>query len=124
ACFGEPDAHADLGHRYRTFGEESFRMLDAPVRVVTVRRLSEGLLEGSAEMIGAETGKLGERCERNRFGKMLLDIGGDNALLPGGEPAAEHLLGAAFAPPRAHQFVDQNMPECLQIAEAVDVRAL
>src|SRR5581483_9298631 len=77
ARFGEPDADTDLGYRHRTLGEESLRMLDAPARVVAVRRLPEGLLEGPAEMIGAETGKPGERRERNRLGEMLFDIGGD-----------------------------------------------
>ena len=43
---------------------------------------AEGLLERPTEIVRAQTDQLGKPGERYLLGKVLIDIGGDDALLP------------------------------------------
>ena len=59
-----------------------------------MRRKAEGLLEGAAEVVGAQARELRESRKRYLLRQMLLDVRADDALLPGGQPA----LGVRSAP--------------------------
>src|SRR5262249_7282391 len=68
-------------------GQQGLGALNPPARPVAIRRLPEGLLEGSQKMIWAQPHLIGERVERNVLGKVLLDEIHDALLLPRGKPA-------------------------------------
>ena len=55
----------------------------------------EGLLEGPAKIERAEANKLSERGKRYLLAQVLLDIGGDDPLLPGRETATHRRPHAA-----------------------------
>ena len=81
-------------------------MLDAPLVVISMRRQAEGLFERPAEIVPAQANELCERGEWYLFGQMLLDVGGDDPLLPGGETAAR---GNALGPGiEAHELVGEH----------------
>ena len=64
-------------------------MLDPPNHVVAMGRYPEGLFECSAEVMGAQSREPGKRRNRYVRGKVLLDMGRHNSLLPSGETATE-----------------------------------
>src|SRR5215468_10142229 len=68
--------------------QQGLGALNPPARPVVIRRLPEGLLEGSQKMIRAEPHQLGEHVKRNFLGKVLLDEIHDALLLPHDETAA------------------------------------
>ena len=105
-------------------GQQDFRLLDAPLNVIAMRRHAERLLESATEIIRAQPHQLRERRERNLLGQMFVDVPGHDALLPRGEPAAEMHLRTRGAAIETDQFVDQNDPERLDIKPAFDARRL
>src|SRR6266853_1111955 len=60
---------------------------DAAIRVISVRRHAEGMLERPGEMVGTEPRQLGEGRERDVVGDTLLDIRRHPVLLPGRKAA-------------------------------------
>src|SRR5882724_2571447 len=60
---------------------------DAAIRVISVRRHAEGMLERPGEMVGTELRQLGEGRERDVVGDTLLDIRRHLVLLPGRKAA-------------------------------------
>src|ERR1700730_2249295 len=85
ACLAEADRHSDLRHRRCGFRQQHLGVLDAAAAVKSMRRHAERFFEGAAEIVRAQANELRESGERYLLGKMLLDIGGDRALLPRGE---------------------------------------
>jgi hypothetical protein len=58
--------------------QEYLRALDPPNHVVAMGRFPEGLLECSAEVMGAQSREPGKRRNRYVRGKVLLDMGRPN----------------------------------------------
>jgi hypothetical protein len=61
-------------------------------------------------MVGAQARQFGKRREQDRLGEMLLDIGRDDSLLPGGKPAAHQLLSRRATLLQAQQLMRQHAP--------------
>ena len=80
-----------------------------------MRRPTEGLLEGPTEIVGAEADQLRERGERYRLGKVLLDIGDDGPLLPGGESATDLWFQARHPGIEPHQLMGQYDAESFEV---------
>src|SRR6476659_3061622 len=94
ACLAEADRQSDLGHRGCGFRQQYLGVLDASAAVISMRRHSERLLEGTAEIVRAQADELREGRQRYLLGKMFLDVGGDRALLPSGKSATGGSLDA------------------------------
>src|SRR6266850_7226091 len=94
ACLAEANRQSDIGHRGRGLRQQRLGALHTTAGVKSMRRDAEGLLEGPAEIVRAQANQLGERGERYLLGEMLLDIGGDDTLLPRREPAPNGRLDA------------------------------
>ena len=84
-----------------------------------MRRHAERLLEGPAEIMRAEARQPRQGAERYRLGKMILDIAGDRALLPGREPAAHARLGGCRPAVEAQQLMRQDDAESVEIRAAL-----
>src|SRR3954451_16921947 len=82
ARFAETELQSNFGHGMLTLGEQGLWALDAPAAVIAVRRNSEGLFEASAKICRTEPDQPGKFCERNRLGHVLVNISGDDPLLP------------------------------------------
>src|SRR5262245_66205698 len=78
---------SNLGDRCAGACQQGLGALNPPARPVPIRRLPDGLLEGSQKMIRAQPHQIGEHVERNVLGKMLLDEIHDALLLPRSKPA-------------------------------------
>lgn len=85
ACLLEPGFEGDLGDGHSRGHQHRLGTFDTTDFVVPMRRNPEGLLEGSAEMIAAKAGKLGQRVKWDIVGEMFFNIGGNDPLLPGRE---------------------------------------
>ena len=94
ARFAVADGHSDIRHRRRGLRQQQLGAFDATAVVISMRRHAERLLEGPAEIIRAQANEPRESRERYRLGEMLLDVGSDRALLPGGEATLRGNLGA------------------------------
>jgi hypothetical protein len=68
----------------------------------TVRRYAERLLECATEVVGAQTGDLGEGGERDLLVEVLLDVPRDGSLLPAGKAAPDRRLDARSSRAEAH----------------------
>src|SRR5262249_3595459 len=84
----EPHIARNLGDRCAGVCQQSLGAFNPSARPVAMRRLPEGLLEGSQKMIRAQPRQIGEHVERNVRRKVLLDEIHDALLLPRGKPAA------------------------------------
>src|SRR6516225_4787797 len=76
----------NLGDQCAGVCQQGLGALNPPARPVAIRRLPEGLLEGSQKMIRAQPYEIGEHVERNVLRKVLLDEIHDALLLPRGKP--------------------------------------
>src|SRR5215471_16373817 len=83
----ESHIERNLSDRCAGVCQQGLGALNPPARPVAIRRLPEGLLEGSQKMIWAQPHQIGEHVERNVLGKVLLDEIHDALLLPRGKPA-------------------------------------
>src|SRR5262245_38283118 len=83
----ESHIERNLSDRCAGVCQQGLGALNPPARPVAIRRLPEGSLEGSQEMIWAQPQQIGEHVERNVLGKVLLDEIHDALLLPHGKPA-------------------------------------
>src|SRR5262245_28398799 len=92
--------------------------------MVSMRWQTEGLLEGSAEVVRTQTSKLRERAERNLLGQVLLDVGGDDPLLPGGEGPSNLAVAARHPAIEAHELMQEDDAEGLGIRTAFPCQAL
>jgi hypothetical protein len=79
AGLAEPHFHSDRCDRGRRVRQQRLGSLDATVRVESMRRHAERLLERSAEMIRTEARELSEGGEGDLICNMLLDIVRDGA---------------------------------------------
>src|SRR5262249_57624277 len=68
----ESHSERNLGDRCAGVCQQGLGALNPPPRPVAIRRLPEGLLEGSQKMIWAQPNEIGEHIERNVLGKVLL----------------------------------------------------
>src|SRR5262245_892888 len=86
---GAMESHIErnLGDRCAGVCQQSLGAFNAPARPVAIRRLPEGLLEGSQKMIWAQPHQIGEHVERDVLRKALLDEIHDALLLPRGKSA-------------------------------------
>src|SRR5262249_62254323 len=102
----------NLGDRCAGGCQKGLGALNPPARPVAIRRLPEGLLEGSQKMIWAQPHQIGEDVERKVLGKMLLDEIHDALLFPRGKPATwrRFLLGS----PRLGAAQPLDGPEATQ----------
>src|SRR5258707_7707408 len=94
ARFAVADGHSDIRHRRRGLRQQKLGAFDATAVVISMRRHAERLLEGPAEIIRAQANQPRESRERYRLGEMLLDVGSDRSLLPGGEATLRGNLDA------------------------------
>src|SRR6478672_897539 len=85
----ETQHYANLRHRNRALCQQQRGILHAAVGLVPMRWHSERLLEGPAEIVPAQADELRKRVERYPLRKMFLDVGGDDPLLPRGEPTPD-----------------------------------
>src|SRR6516164_347729 len=83
----ESHIERNLGDRCAAACQQGLGALNPPARPVAIRRLPEGLLEGSQKMKWAQPHQIGEHVERNVLGKVLLDEIHDALLFPRGKPA-------------------------------------
>src|SRR5438128_1251190 len=83
--------------------------------MIAMRRYAEGLLKCPTEIIRAQADQLRKRGERYRLGKVLLDIGNDRALLPGGESATDLRFQARHPGIEPHQLMRQYYAESFGI---------
>jgi hypothetical protein len=111
-----------MRHRKCRLRQKRLGALDTLVRVIAVRRDAERLLEGPAEVKGAQVRELGQLGKRHRLAKVLLDIGGHDTLLPGSEPASDGSLAFCAALVNAHELVRQHSAECFEIGAIVGLR--
>src|ERR1700751_3687581 len=86
--------------------------------MVAVRRYPERLLEGSAEIVRAETDQLRERSERDLLDEMFLDVCNDRAPLPGRGAALLDILQAGHAGVETSELVRQDAAECFEVGAA------
>src|SRR4029077_8455462 len=122
ARLAEANRQSDLGHRRSRPGEQRLGAIDAPAGVVAVRRYAERLLEGPAEMVGAQAYELGKVRQRYRIGQVIFDVGGDDALLPTGKTAAHGALARRAGAVKAHQLMGKHAAEGLDVAAVVRLR--
>ncbi len=119
AGLAETDRQPDIGDRGLRRGQQDLGVLDAPLVVIAMRRQAEGLLERTAEIVGAQPHETRQRRERNVVGEMLLDIARGNSLLPRREPAARRRLPARCVGAEAHDLMRQYDTECVEIRAIV-----
>jgi hypothetical protein len=74
ALVAKPDLFSDLGEGRIGPANQSFRVLEPTLHDITLRTNADRLLEGAAEMIGAETGHTGEICQGQPVIQMRLDV--------------------------------------------------
>jgi hypothetical protein len=92
--------------------------------VISARRQAEGLLERPTEIVRAQTDQLGKPGERYLLAKVLIDIGGDDALLPSRETPSHRSFPAPNPGIEPHQLVRQDDAESLKIGSAGRGRTL
>ena len=80
-----------------------------------MRRYSEGLLEGPAEIMGAQPNKLREGRQRDLVGQVLFDIGGDDPLLPRSDPASVLRSDAGSPAIQTCEFMHEQEAERFKI---------
>jgi hypothetical protein len=91
-------------------------VFDAAIHVIPVRWNAKRLFESAAEMKGAQPDKLCERAERQRFGKVLLYMGSDDALLPRSKSASRRRSVTSDTTVDAQQFMCRDLDKRLGIA--------
>src|SRR5262245_56283614 len=87
ACAMESHIARNLGDRCAGVCQQSLGAFNPPACPVAIRRLPEGLLEGSQKMIRAQPRQIGEHVERNVLRQVRLDEIHDALLLPRSKPA-------------------------------------
>src|SRR5258707_2638014 len=84
---------------------------DAAIRVISVRRHAEGMLERPGEMVGTEPRQLGEGRERDVVGDTLLDIRRHPVLLPGRKAATTDRPAVSSLTVDANELMRQHDAE-------------
>ena len=74
------------------------------------------MFEGAAKIVGAEIDELRQDMEWYRFGKVLFDVGGDDALLPNSQAAPRRRLAAAKIALHAQELMRDHDGERFTIA--------
>src|SRR4029077_19560324 len=75
-----------MRHRGLRLRQQELGAFHAAAVVIAMRRQAERLPEGPAEIVRTQPGQPCESRKRDRLGEMVFDVGGDEALLPGGKP--------------------------------------
>jgi hypothetical protein len=120
----KPDRQSNLGNREFGLGQKYLGLLHAPAAVISARRQAEGLLERPTEIVRAQTYQLGKPGERYLLGKVLIDIGGDDALLPSRETPSHRSFLAPNPGIQPRHLVRQDDAESLKIGSAGRGRTL
>src|SRR5437867_4065098 len=121
--FAEAQGQSDVRYRACRIGQQNLGALDASAGVIPMRRHAKGLLESPTEVVRAEASKLRKRGERNLLGKVFLDVGDHDPLLPSGEPAADRRYAAGRPGIEPHQLMRQHDTESVEIQPICRKRA-
>src|SRR5262245_17949720 len=124
ARLAETQPQADIRNRECVRRQQGFRLLDAPVRVVSMRGHTKGLLERAAEVVCAQLRHVRQGVERYVLGQMLLDVRGDEPSLPGRQPSFDRSVAAAAATVQPHQLVHEHYTERFEVTQALGLAAL
>src|SRR5260370_39485320 len=89
-----------------------------------MRRQAERLLEGPAEIVRTQPGQPRESRERDRLCEMVFDVGGDDALLPGGQPPPCRRFGAWHSGIKPDKLMRQDGAQSFEVGTAVGTCAL
>src|SRR6478672_2384853 len=87
--------------------------------MVAVRRYAEGLLEGAAEMVGAQTNEPSKSCEWYLLGEVILNVACDDALLPNREATAHGAFARCATTVESGQFMGEHTAKSLDIGATV-----
>src|ERR1700738_346704 len=88
--------------------------------VVSMRRRTERLPEGTTKMVLTEANQPRQSRERYLLGEMLFDVGGDHALLPGREATPHRNFDARRRPSiETNKLVRQYDAEGFKIRAAI-----
>ena len=92
--------------------------------VISMRRRTERLPEGTTKMVRTEANQPRQSRERYLLGEMFFDVGGDHALLPGGEAAPYRNFDARRPGIETNKLVRQHDAEGFEIRAATDACTL
>jgi hypothetical protein len=115
ARLAETQAQSDISDGRRGLAEQDFGMLNPPHRVISVRRHTEGLPEGSREVERAQANNSCQQDERNWIGKVLLGIRNDHSLLPGSKSTSVLRLDTGLSVAETSDLMRQDGAEGLDI---------
>src|SRR6266850_419042 len=87
--------------------------------VVSMRRRTEGLPEGTTTMVWTEVNQPRQSRERYLLGEMFFDVGGDHALLPGSEAAPRRNFDARRPGIETNKLMRQHDAEGFKIRAAI-----
>src|SRR5690242_6761717 len=88
AVKGVAESQCDIRDRIYSVRQQHLRPLHAPLKKISLRWNSEGLLEGSTEMMLAQPSEPSKRDERYSLVQVFFDVTDDGTLLPAGKAAA------------------------------------
>lgn len=91
-------------------------MFDAAARVISMWGYTEGLLEGTAEVVRTETHAPRQCRKRYLLGYVILDIGSYDPLLPRCQPALDSGLDA-ICTTKLHEFVHEHGSQRFKVGE-------
>src|SRR4029079_12373646 len=114
----ESKSQSNTGHRRRGFREKSLGTFDTPARMVAVRWHAEGLFEVAPKMVGAQPSSLCKSWKRYWLGQVILNMAGDDALLPSGKTTA-HRAFAWLPVIQTCQLMGKHAAKRLDIATIV-----
>jgi hypothetical protein len=80
------------------------------------------LLEGPAEVEGAQSGEVGERRKRDRLGQVLVDVGRDDALLPSAQAASSLCHGVIRYAMKPHQLMCEHGTQGFEVELVIQHR--
>src|SRR4029077_15399056 len=98
------------------------RAFDPATDVVAMRRNAERLLEGAAEIVGAQMNELRQRIERYRLGEVFLDVRGNETLLPNSKATPHRRCAARNDAMAAQQLMRDHHAKRLAITIGIGAR--
>src|SRR5262249_54393143 len=119
----ESDIERSPGDGCSRIRQQGLCTFDPPGRQVAVRRLAEGLLERSQEMIPAQSREVGQRAQGNVLCEMLFNEIRDASALPSGKSAAIGTARCRTSTMKAQQLVGQHPAERFGIHAIARVNA-
>ena len=97
-------------------------MFDSTIRMISMRRYAEGMLESATEVVRAQASEPRKGGERYRFAQMGVDIGCDDSLLPACEAAPQVRFNALDPAAETDQFMREHDAERLEVKLVVHHR--